>query len=176
MRDSETAGYATLPRMVPLHRMQELVQTSKEPCAHCGEVAALNPHRMCRQKVSALELLAKARAVGEGWCRCEHGRGLRVEETGEWLHAPYRVSEHAARLDWYGLAERRGRREGLFRVTGLGVKFLRDEIRVPERILCRAGKVRHVSIETVSVTEVRGVELDRAYWDRYPTSEWMVDA
>ncbi len=158
--------------VVPLSEMAELVERSKIPCSHCNEVAALNPHRICKQKVASLEMLARAR----GWCRCEQGRGFRIEESGEWLHGPYGLAAHATRLWWFGLAERKSPREGLFRVTELGVAFLCGKRRVPARILCRGGIVYWSSVETVAVGDVQGVKLDKAYWDAYPWAEsYQVD-
>ena len=112
-------------------------------------------------------MLAKAR----GWCRCESGRGFRVEETGELLTGPYRVNAHAVYLKWFGLVEHRKRREAMFRAARFGVLFLRGEAKVPARILCRAGRAHYISEEMVSIRDVSGVKLDKEYWDGYPWNE-----
>jgi hypothetical protein len=153
--------------------MRALIELSKEPCMCCGEVAALNPHRICAAKVATLGMLAKGRLHGEGWCRCENGRGFRVEETGKWISGPYRVNAHALRLYWFGLAEQKAPRDGLYRITANGLRFMRGNIGVPTRILCRAGSVRYISEEIVRLDDVKDVVLDKAYWDTYPWSDFL---
>ena len=48
-----------------------------------------------------------------------------------------------------------------------GFLFLRGELSVPRRIWCREGVVVDRSDENVSVNDVRGVVLDKPYWDSY---------
>ena len=165
-----------MSKYVPFAETMDLVVQSKEPCVLCGELAALNPHKICEAKVKSLELLARARRRGgDGWCRCEAGRGLRIEATGQWIHAPYRLGAHATYLVWYGLVERREPREGVYRIVPDGLRFLRGDLDVPKRILCRKGVTRYASIERVFVHEVKNVVLDKAYWDNYPWSEFLDD-
>ena len=53
---------------------------------------------MCKQKVSVLEIMAKA----NDWVIAQHGHGIIV--NGVSVRAPYRAEAHASRLVWFGLA------------------------------------------------------------------------
>ena len=75
---------------------------------------------------------------------------------------------HAGRLVWFGLAERKEQRSGLYRVTKKGVRFLKGLEKVPRRIYTSKGCVVDQDEEMVSVYDVKNVVLDKEYWDNYP--------
>lgn len=131
-------------------------------CPHCKQrIRKMNPHRMCKNKVSMLEFLAKA----NDWVFVEAGRGAVVE--GQVTRAPYRAQAHCSVLTWFGLAEHGERRSGMYRVTENGIKFLRNEHQVPKVIWSRDGRVVEVDSILVGIESVRNVVLDKAYWDNY---------
>lgn len=131
-------------------------------CPHCQQkIRKMNPHRMCKNKVRMLEFLAKA----NDWVFVEAGRGAIVE--GQVTRAPYRAQAHCSVLTWFGLAEHGERRSGMYRVTEDGLKFLRNEHQVPKVIWSRDGRVVEVDSILVGINSVRGVVLDKEYWDNY---------
>lgn len=147
-----------------------------EVCETCGQkIRKLNPHRMDRSKWRVLDSMAQLHSYGTKAIKVEHGRGL-VAQAGNQVvtvrdgdgNRLGHIERHVGRLVWFGLVVRVGkRRSGLYRVTEDGYKFLAGAITVPDTVYCRDGKVEEVSEERVSVSEVRGVVLDKAYWDRY---------
>lgn len=135
-------------------------------CECCGQkIRKLNPHRMDKQKVATLEILAKARIEGNEWVKMLAGDKCIV--GGITKHAPYRAGEHAMRLTWFGLAEHGDRRSGLYRITPLGLQFLTGDALVHGLIYCRNGKVVETTPDLVRVSDVRGVVLDEEYWSNY---------
>lgn len=140
--------------------------TQKRICECCGQrIRKLNPHVMCKQKVRLLEVLAKAYIAGDEWVKCLHGSAVRID--GELSRAPYRAEAHASRLAWFGLAEHGEVRSGLYRITPFGFDFLLGRALVPLRIWCRDGVVVERDPRMVGIASVRGVILDKAYWDSY---------
>lgn len=156
---------------VPLAEMPTLIEASREPCHACGCKAALNPHRMDRRKVDVLADLARYLRRGDYWVRVESGRGMRGHTTREWTSTAYNALCHVTRLGWFGLAEQESPRSAHWRVTASGLRFLRGDHHVPERILCRQGRVVYESVERVYLAAIDGVELDAPYWDAYPWSD-----
>ncbi len=131
-------------------------------CPHCKQkIRKMNPHRMCKNKVRMLEFLAKA----NDWVFVEAGRGAIVE--GQIAKAPYRAQAHCSVLTWFGLAEHGERRSGMYRITEDGIKFLRNEHLVPRVIWSRDGKVVERDTTVVGIESIRGVVLDKEYWDNY---------
>ena len=93
-------------------------------CNHCKQkIRKMNPHRMCKNKVAMLEFLAKA---GD-WVFVEAGHGAVVD--GQTTKAPYRAQAHCSVLTWFGLAENKERRSGMYRITDAGIGFLQRPIR-----------------------------------------------
>lgn len=132
-------------------------------CPHCKQrIRKLNPHRMCKNKVRMLEFLFKA---GD-WVFVEAGRGAVV--NGQVSRAPYRAQAHCSVLVWFGLAEHGERRSGMYRITEDGIKFLTNLHRVPKVIWSRDGKVVERDTVMVGIESIRGVVLDKEYWDNYP--------
>lgn len=135
-------------------------------CPTCHQrVARLNPHKMCAAKVKLLELLGRARMEGVLWVKVEEGRTIKVGDKQE--TAPYRARAHASRLVWFGLAEHGETRSGLYRITEAGLAFLTGAGSVPAVIWCKGGVVVERSPETVTLSDVKDVVLDAAYFRRY---------
>ena len=131
-------------------------------CECCGQkIRKLNPHRMCKQKVHLLQILFRAK----NWVFVQEGYG--VEVKGKMERAPYRARAHASRLVWFGLAEHGPTRSGLYRITEKGVRFLAGLESVPSVIYCKDGEVVETTDKKVTIREVRGVVLDKEYWDNY---------
>ena len=130
------------------------------PCCH-QKIRKLNPHRMCKQKVALLELIAHA----NDWVTVQHGYGVVV--NGKPVRAPYRAEAHASRLAWFGLVEHGPTRSGLYKVTTEGIAFLRGLHMVPAVIWCKDGVVVERDSVMVSVGSVKNVVLDKEYWDNY---------
>lgn len=176
--------FEPLSTEVPLASMLELIEESHEACAHCGETSTLSPHRMDRSKVGVLEALADMLVHGCSWTRVETGSVVVGHETGSVLVGqlengeerrrvtPYRADQHATRLTWFGLVEHEKPRSARYRMTQKGWDFLHGRTVVPAKILCRQGAVVFSSVERLRIDQVRGVVLDRDYWDRYPWAEW----
>ena len=133
-----------------------------EICQCCGQkIRKLNPHRMCKQKVQLLKMLCWA---GD-WVFVQAGYG--VEIRGKMERAPYRANQHASRLVWFGLAEHGAVRSGKYRITPEGVSFLAGLHTVPAIIYCKDGEVVETTDKKVGIRDVRGVVLDKEYWDNY---------
>ena len=141
-----------------------MTPTPSNLCQCCGQrLSKLNKHVMDRQKVALLELLAKH----GGWVGIQQGSGADVDGTR--IRAPYCAAAHASRLVWFGLAERQlERRSGKYRVTASGEAFLRGLHLVPKSIWCRKGQVIERDSVMVGVGSIKGVVLDKEYWDSYP--------
>lgn len=138
------------------------------PCCH-QRIRKLNPHRMCKQKVALLEILAKA----GGWVKVQEGYGAQVGDS--MVRAPYRARAHASRLEWFGLVEHGPTRSGLYRATDAGILFLKGAHGVPSVIWCKDGEVIERDSKMVTVSSVRNAVLDKAYWDAYPSIQRGVD-
>lgn len=131
-------------------------------CNCCGQrLRKLNPHRMCKHKVSVLEILAKA----NDWVIAQHGHGVIV--NGVPVRAPYRAEAHASRLVWFGLAEHGAPRSGLYRITQEGRNFLEGKHVVPKTIWCKDGIVVTSDPILVAIGSIKNVVLDKEYWDNY---------
>jgi len=136
-------------------------------CHTCGQkIRKLNPHRMDKQKVRVLELMAMACVEGHQWVQPLEGGTLKV--AGVPRRAPYRARAHASRLVWFGLAKHDDEpRAGLYACTPKGLQFLLGKASVPAHIYCKDGRVLHESPTFVTINEVKDVVLDKDYWDRY---------
>lgn len=156
-------------RRVPASEIARLVLESKEPCKCCGEVSALNPHRLDKQKIAVLLDLAVLLATN-GWVRVEEGREIQGCDDHQRRMTSYRARVHVSRLAWFGLAVTQDFRSSNWRLTRKGADFLQGKIAVPRVILCRGGRVIHETIETVQIHEVTDT-FDKEYWDNYPWAE-----
>ena len=94
--------------------------------------------------------------------------GYGVEINGKMERAPYRANQHASRLVWFGLAEHGATRSGLYRITNNGINFLVGKHEVPAVIFCKDGEVVESTDKKVTIRDIKGVVLDKAYWDNYP--------
>ena len=132
-------------------------------CTQCNQkIRKLNPHRMCKNKVAMLEMLAKA---GD-WVFVQAGHGAVV--NGRVARAPYRAQAHCSVLVWFGLAEHsQERRSGLYRITDNGYKFLSNEHMVPQIIWCKDSIVVAEDSTLVGIDSIKNVVLDKEYWDHY---------
>jgi len=131
-------------------------------CECCGQkIRKLNPHRMCKHKVTVLEIMAKA----DDWVVAQHGHGVIV--NGVSVRAPYRAEAHASRLVWFGLAEHGAPRSGMYRITQEGRDFLAGTHAVPKVIWCKDGLVVETDSIKVTIGSVKDVVLDKEYWDSY---------
>lgn len=157
-------------RRVPLNRMPKLVEESQDPCPHCHRSGALNPHQLSKAAVRVLMDCAHLHRLGCEWVRIEAGTKMVGEGRRKPLNTAYRAGAHAVYLTWFRLMESQGHRTGLWKVNERGHRFLRREARAPAKILCRNGATLYASDETISIEDVRGVVLDKDYWDRYPQS------
>lgn len=149
---------------------------AKEPIRYCTKenpcllpIPPLNPHRIDRQKVWTLELLAKAKHFGDEWLRLDLQAHVTIK--GEFTPAPYLAIMHAKRLAWFGLAEVGEHRSGFYRITDYGLQFLLGKATVPEVIYCRKGVVVERDSNQVAVSMVKGVILDKLYWDNYAAEQ-----
>lgn len=131
-------------------------------CECCGQkIRKLNPHRMCKQKVILLQILYQA----NDWVFVQEGYGVEVQ--GKMIRAPYRARAHASRLVWFGLAEHGPVRSGKYRITQEGIMFLAGLHKVPSIIYCKDGDVLESSEIKVGIEDVKGIVLDKEYWDNY---------
>jgi hypothetical protein len=131
-------------------------------CVCCGQtIKKLNPHRMCKQKVVMLEILAKA----NDWVHVQEGHGAFHGDSV--TRAPYRARAHVSRLVWFGLAEHGVPRSGLYRITQEGRDFLAGTHVVPKVIWCRNGVVVETDSMQVTIGSIKDVVLDKEYWDKY---------
>ena len=147
-----------------------------EHCESCGQaIKKLNPHRMDRQKVRVLEDVAKLNGQGYKWVLVREGDALQIPD-GPKVRTAYLARSHANRLCWFGLMDNRAPRTGAYRVNKSGYNFLRGNLMVPERIWCRDGAVVERSEKLVTVRQVEGVVLDKAYWDDYWQKQEYADS
>lgn len=135
------------------------------PCCH-QKIKKLNPHRMCEQKWRLLDDIASLNLDGDEWIKVGEGHRLFVDGRLA-KNTSYCAAVHARRLKWYGLIEVKGSRTAEYKVTELGYRFLAGHAKVPECIYCKGGKVVRESDEYVGVRDIKGVVLDKAYWDNY---------
>jgi len=138
------------------------MSTMIDICACCGQkIRKLNPHRMCKQKVDLLQMLFRAK----DWVFVQAGYG--VEINGKMERAPYRANQHASRLVWFGLAVHGPVRSGKYKITQAGIQFLAGSHQVPAIIYCKDGEVVESTDKKVGIRDVRGIILDKDYWDNY---------
>ena len=134
----------------------------------------LNPHRMDKQKWRVLDDIAKLNLRGHEWVKVGEGRRLFVDGRHV-ANTSYCAAVHCRRLKWFGLLESKGHRTGESKVTELGYDFLAGRASVPATIWCRDGRVWERTKGQVVVTDIKGVILDKEYWDCYATIQVTAD-
>ena len=135
-------------------------------CPRCGQrIRKLNPHRMDRAKWKLLCHFERLRRNGIKWVKVQRDGNL--IKDGERFATIQCDDVHALRLTWFALAERLERRSGLYRITRSGRAFLAGLVAVPTRIWYKDGHVVRVSQTTVKVHDIKGVYLNKDYWDHY---------
>lgn len=149
---------------VPFEEVFRAPSSGKCPCCK-QRIRPLNAHRMDKQKWEVLVALAEFAAEGHEWVKVGHGKTLSAGAKS--VSTSYRAEAHVGRLKWFGLVDHKGHRTGLYKISDDGRAFLAGRLRVPEVIFCRDGEVEERSSELVSVGQVKGVVLDKAYWDTY---------
>jgi hypothetical protein len=96
----------------------------------------------------------------------EEGRG--VVAGGVKHTTAYCARQHADRLSWFGLVNHRGKRTGEYQINVNGFDFLAGKLKVPSVIWCREGEVIEKDERLVGISDVKGIALDKDYWDEYP--------
>lgn len=133
-------------------------------CPECGQRWPTDKaHRMDYGKWKLLRDVAAMNAAGIEWVKVQRD-GRLIKEPDQEIQAD---DVHALRLTWFGLLRRLARRSGKYQVTRLGIDFLGGNASVPERIWCRKGVVMRRSDRMVRVNDIKGLVLDKAYWDWY---------
>lgn len=133
-------------------------------CPCCGRrKARVYTHRLDYSKCKVLERIAQVHARDVEWVKVQRDGNLMKDPLSE-VQAD---DVHALRLTWFGLLERKARRTGLYRLTPLGWKFLSGEGTAPDWITAQDGTVIQISRTLVKAAEIKGLILDRPYWDRY---------
>lgn len=139
----------------------------KKHCQCCGQaISKAYPHRMDRSKIEILTQIAQINRTYV-W--------VKLQQDGRLISDVNRASTiqcdavHGCRLYWFKLLDYRGPRSGQYRVNQRGIDFLRGKLKVPERIWCIGGHIERVAFEKVSIDQVKGVVLNKQYWDGYPT-------
>ncbi len=131
-------------------------------CETCKQrIRKLNPHRMDRQKVRMLSLIGELGLdEKDHWVEVKAGRfpGFNGDDQ-----------VFAMRLQWFYLVEHGPKRSGLYRITDNGILFLKGKLSVPKTIWCRDGRVVDWDDEMVLIHQVKGVHLDKTYWNSYPS-------
>jgi hypothetical protein len=120
---------------------------------------------MDRTKTELLDRIGRLNAGGHPWVKLQRDGALIRREEREFTIQVDDV--HGLRLTWFGLAKRQSIRTGLYQITERGVAFLRGALTVPAKILCKDGRVIRESEQRVRLQDVRGVILDKSYWDAY---------
>lgn len=135
-------------------------------CPTCGRRSPRSyRHRIDAAKVSVLERVAAVNRAGTEWAKVQRDGALtRAEDRLRTIQCD---DVHALRLSWFGLLQSRGRRTGEYRVTAKGARFLAGVAVVPEWIECLRGALLSASHINKTVSEVRDVKLNAAYWAEY---------
>ena len=134
-------------------------------CPECKQkIRKMNPQRVCKKKVEMLIMLAQAK----DWVYVQAGHGTMI--NGQMVKGPYRAQSLCSVLVWFGLAEHSvERRSGVYRITEDGLNFLRGIHLVPKLIWSFEGQIVERDTTMVSISSVKKIVLDKAYWDNYPS-------
>jgi len=128
----------------------------------------LLPHKMDASKVEVLRKIAELNLTHE-WVKVQQDAALIKDDEREFTIQ--RDAVHAGRLVWFGLLERKEPRSGYYKITDLGIRFLKGGYAVPAKIYVSKGEVLDRSPETVTINEIEKVILNKEYWDKYPFNE-----
>lgn len=116
-------------------------------------------------KVWLLYAIARLNALGIAWIKVQRDGGLIADaDKARTIQCD---DVHALRLTWFGLLETKEKRSGEYRIISAGMEFLEGKLPVPKTIWCKDGLVVKQTIETVFISEVKNVVLDKSYWDSY---------
>jgi hypothetical protein len=121
---------------------------------------------MDRRKVEMLREIANINRKYQ-WAKVQQDVRLVRASEAEWTIKSDAI--YATRLYYFGLIDRTGRRDGLYRINALGLAFLRGDYLVPHTIWCKGGRVIERSTRLVGISQVKDVIVDRAYWAAYPS-------
>ena len=137
-------------------------------CPYCKS-GKWYPHRMDYSKVKVLKEIALINKEYE-WVKIQQDSSLIKDNEKDFTIQTDAV--HASRLFWFGLIDKRSSREGLVKINRKGIDFLRGKFKVPSRIWVSRGELRESEPPFVDITQIKGVVLDKAYWDNYPGVEY----
>lgn len=145
---------------------------SNDICPCCQQkIRKSNPHHMDLGKTKLLMDIARIHRTGVMWVKVQRDGNLIKPQHA---HKTIQCDDvHALRLMWFGLLETRERRSGEYRLTEQGRYFLKGTFPVPERILCKDGKVVEESKDRVFIDQVKHVILDKEYWNNYAALPWV---
>jgi hypothetical protein len=139
-------------------------------CDACGQrIRKINPHHMDLAKVNVLAEIGRRNRGGHLWVKLQRdGKLIHADDAA---HTIQTDDVHGLRLKWFGLVDSGGFRSGKYRINASGVEFLAGRLQVPRTIWCKDGEVVSRDDETVGVDEVRGLILNKDYWDNYWTEQ-----
>ena len=133
-------------------------------CPCCGHSEKWYAHRMDYSKIKVLKQIAKINQT-HTWVKIQQDSSLIKDDEKEYTLQTDAV--HASRLYWYGLLDKKSSREGLVKINENGLDFLSGKIKVPCKIWVCKGELKGSEDPAVSINQVRGIILDKNYWDKY---------
>lgn len=135
-------------------------------CDCCGQkIRKLNPHTMDKSKVKLLLRIFYLNETGIEWVKIQQDTSLIKKSEEERTIQCDAV--HASRLKWFGLLDLKGKRSGEYKINEYGINFLQGKLSVPKRIWCSKGAVIERDSEKVFIGKVKGIALNKNYWDDY---------
>jgi len=136
-------------------------------CPYCKS-GKWYPHRMDFSKVKLLQQIAEINKR-YNWVKIQQDSNLIKEAEKEYTIQTDAV--HATRLVWFRLLDKKDNRSGFVKINQRGIEFLKGKLKIPSRIWVSKGELKEEEITLVSVYEIKGVILDKNYWDHYPSIE-----
>jgi hypothetical protein len=137
-------------------------------CRFCGS-GKWYAHRMDYSKVKILKQVARLNEKYP-WVKIQQDSALIKKDEEDFTIQTDAV--HASRLVWFGLLERREhKRDGFVKITQKGRDFLKGNATVPSRIWVSKGEVRETEKPEITIDKVKGIVLDKEYWDHYVVIE-----
>ena len=138
-------------------------------CPTCNHIEKWYAHRMDYSKVKILKLVSRINQKHE-WVKIQQDSSLIKQDERDFTIQTDAV--HASRLVWFGLLERREhKRDGFVKITDKGKDFLKGVATVPSRIWVSKGQIKSIEEPHVTINQVKGVILDKEYWDHYVAIE-----
>lgn len=142
--------------------------TKFEMCP-CCEQRIRKPYarRMCRMTIQIMREIAEINRRHE-WAKLQQDHKLIKDDERDWTIQTDATHGRIPRL--YGLLDYHGNNSGKFKINRKGVRFLQGLELIPSRLWLLGKEVhsRTAEEELVSIEDVKGVILDKAYWDAYP--------